>query len=130
MGYPQGSANLNPHYFDDLIDQINRISLCAELQEVVNTVMADLQAEKNAIEAQIEALLPIAELLSLPTDLGSVISWIGNLVNSVIKPIYQPYLTYAEQLIAFATQIARLISAIEAAAARLESCSITIPVIT
>jgi hypothetical protein len=130
MAQPQGSSLIDTAYFDSLTAQINAINVCSELQAVVNEAFSTLQNEKNAIEAQIEALLPALALLELPTDLGSVISWIGNLVTGLINPIVLPYTNYAAQLIAQAEAIANLVTAIENAASRIESCSITVPPIT
>ena len=130
MAAPQGASLIDTAYFNSLTAQINAINVCSELQAVVNEAFSTLQNEKNAIEAQIEALLPALALLELPTDLGSVISWIGNLVTSVINPLVLPYTNYATQLVQQAEAVANLITAIENAAARIKSCSITIPPIT
>jgi len=80
---PQGTALVNTAYFSDLTAQINATNVCTELQALVNSIMAMLQAEVTAIKAQIAALLP---LLSLPTDLGSVITWITHFAGSMSTP--------------------------------------------
>lgn len=126
----QGASVIDTEFFESLTAQINAINVCSELQTVVNEAFATLQAEKNAIEAQIANLLPILALATLPTDLGSVITWIGNLATSLINPIIIPYANYANLLIQQATAIANLVTAIENAASRIESCSIEIPTIT
>lgn len=120
---PQGTALVNTAYFDSLIAEINSINLCADLQAVVNQVMASLQAEISGIEAQIAALAPI---ITLPTDLPSVITWITHFVDPQITAAAN-YAIQVEQMVA---KISALASAIESAAARLESCTITVPTIT
>jgi prefoldin subunit 5 len=90
---------------------------------VVNEVFASLQAEVNAIEAQIEALLPI---ITIPTDLPSVIRWITNFID----PQLAAYANYARQVAELITKISELTTAIENAASRITSCSITVPTIT
>jgi hypothetical protein len=116
---PARSGPLNPAYFADLTAQINSIDVCADLQAIVNIIMADIQAAIASIEAQIAALIPI---IVIPTDLGEVISWIG----SFIAPLIIAYETYVAQLAAMLAQVAALVSAIENAAARLVNCAVTI----
>lgn len=117
---PQGTALVNTAYFNSLTAQINAIDTCAALQAVVNTVMATLQAEIAAIEEQIASLLP---LITLPTDLGSVIAWITKLAG----PYIAAYENYIAQLAATVAAITALATAIENAASRLTHCTITIP---
>ena len=120
---PQGTALVNAAYFNSLADQINAINECAVLQEVVNEVFASLQAEVTAIEDQIAALLP---LITIPHTLDEVITWITNF----IAPQARAYANYATQVTQLIAAIANLTTAIENAAARIGSCSITVPTIT
>ncbi len=117
---PQGTALLNAAWVDQLTTDLNKIEACGELQGVVNAAMATLQAEVNAIETQIAALLPIT---TVPTNLAGVIAWI----TKFIGPQTQAYLNYIAQLAQLADSIARLTQAMEAAAGRLTHCSITVP---
>jgi hypothetical protein len=117
---PQGTALVNTAYFTQLTADINAVNGCADLQLLVNLAMATLQAEITAIEAQIASLLP---LITMPTDLGSVISWITNFATPLIKP-YANYIAQLEQTLA---AITALVAAIEKAAARLVNCHITVP---
>jgi phage-related protein len=126
----QGTSQSDGDYFTALTARINAIDVCSELQEVVDEAMASIQAEKNAIEAQITALLPILNLLTLPTDLPSVLTWISNLVNHLIGPIVVPYETYLAQVTTLISEVSALATAIENAANRIKSCSITIPPLT
>jgi hypothetical protein len=117
---PQGTGLVNAQYFAELTAQINSINVCSDLQEAVNVAIATLQVQVTEINVQISLLLP---LITLPTDLGSVISWITNLAG----PYIVAYNNYITQLTETLAAIAALTTAIENAAARIESCSITVP---
>jgi hypothetical protein len=117
---PQGTGVFNTTYITDLTDEINSINGCAELQLVVNEAAAQLQVELTAIRAQIATLLP---LVTLPTSLGSVISWI----TSFASPLIQEYEHYIAELSAALSAITALEAAIANAARNLTNCTITIP---
>ncbi len=117
---PQGASLVNAAYFEQLTADVNAIDGCAALQALVNAAMGTLQAEVTAIEGQIASLLP---LITLPTNLGQVISWIAAFATPLVKP-YENYITQLAQTTA---AIAQLTQAIEAAAKRLEHCTITVP---
>ena len=126
----QGTAATNPDFITNLTEQINGISICSELQELSDEVMQEIKFQLSGINLELDKLLPIHALLSPPTDLGSILSWINNLISSVITPLYKPYLTYIQQLTSLASELSTLVSAIEAAAARIGSCSISMDVPT
>lgn len=122
----QGNSPVNQQYFTSLTAQINNLndaSACAEIQKIVNQAAASIQAELASVKAQIDALLPFTKI---PTDLGSVISWITNLATPSIKA----YATYTAQLSSILSSASALESAIANAASRLTSCSINIPPMT
>jgi hypothetical protein len=127
---PQGSSILNAAFFAALTVQAQEIKTCAELQSMATTVMASIQAEKNAIEAQIAALTPILALLTAPTSPTAAVTWITSFITGVLTPQYKPYITYATQLTELASSISSLTSAIESAAALIPSCSVTVPPLT
>lgn len=113
------SAVLNASYFAELTAEINSIDVCADLQAVVSRIMAELQAQISAIESQIAALLP---LITLPTNLGEVIAWIGKFAT----PLIAAYEKYLAQLQAALAQVSALVQAIEGAASRIVNCAVTI----
>jgi hypothetical protein len=128
---PQGTSVLNAAYFTALTAEINNLQTCAELQALATTVMASIQAEKNAIEAQLAALAPILALLTVPgANLSAIVSWISNFITSVLTPIYLPYINYATQLAQLTAAVATLATAIENAAANITSCTVTVPPLT
>jgi prefoldin subunit 5 len=127
---PQGTSIINPQYFSNLVAQIDAINVCADLQTLATTVMADLQAAKNAIEAEIAKLLPGQSLLTMSiSDLGSVISFLTNFQSNVLALILGPYTTLVAQLTQLLSQIESVVSAISAAEARIASCTISIAAI-
>jgi hypothetical protein len=124
---PQGHSLVDTTYFTNLTNQINGIQgtgACAELQAVVNEVAASIEAELTAIRAQINALLPAITLPS--ANLGSIVGWITNFAQPLITAYNNLVATEAAVLAA----VANLETAIANAAARLTSCSITIPPMT
>lgn len=127
---PQGSAPLNSGYFTALIAQINAINTCSELQTLTNDAFASLAPIKTAINAEIASLMPALSLMTMPSaDPTAIVSWIGNLITSVITPFVKPYQTYMTQLTQLTQDIAMLSAAIAAAEARMTSCTISIPAI-
>lgn len=126
---PQGQV-FNTAHIDALVDRINSVNQCAELQELVNEVYATVQAQLDGIAAQIAALQPILQLLELPTTLTAVINWIKNFVTSFLGPYIKPIAIYAQQVALLTAAMVRLAAAIEAAAGRITSCSINVPELT
>lgn len=120
---PQGSAIINQAWFDKTTAELNAIDKCADLQAIVNAAFATLSAEVAAVRAQIAALLP---LLTLPTSLGAIISWISSFGTGLTAP----YLKYVAQLAQLLSNIATLTAAATAAAGRILNCAITVPPIT
>lgn len=123
---PKCFSILNADYFTNLIPQINATASESELQDLVNRVYGDLSTLVSTIQSQIALLGPIEALLSPPTDLGSLISWVGNFITGFLTPYLTPFLNYAAQLTAIADQVTSLTSAIESAASG-KGFSITIP---
>lgn len=117
---PQGTSVTNPSYISNITAQAQATESCSELQDIATEAMATINAELAAIHDQISALLP---LITPPTNLTSCISWITNFQAPLIKP----YTNYVAQLTALGAEITSMVSAIEAAAANLTSCSVTIP---
>ena len=124
---PQGTALVDTTYIDNIITQLNHISVCADLQALITRAMASIQAHISAVEMQIEALVPLKVLLDIPTDLESALTWIGNLITAQIQPGYNAYLNYVEQLAQLVAKIAQLTEAATAAAGRIAGCAIAVP---
>jgi hypothetical protein len=118
--------SFNAEFFTNLAAQIENTDSCAELQTLVDRAFAQL-ADVNAFIATQQALLaPLASLLTAPTDLSEVITWITGTIT-VFTNMYAPYAKYATQLTELVAAVASLTTAINDAAARIGDCSITIP---
>lgn len=128
---PQGSSVIDTAYFTNLTGQIHATNSCSELQALVAQAFASIQAGQSAIQAELASLAPILALLEPPSaNPGAIVSWITNLISGVLTPMTKPSITYAAQLAAQAGQIASVLSAIEAAASRIGSCTVTPPTLT
>jgi len=124
---PQGSVPFNTTYFSNLTNSINSAQSCAELQSLVTDAFASVSAVKSAITSELASVEPLLALLTPPTDISSVITFIQTFITSYITPLVKPAVTYATQLTELAAQIAALTAAITSAEARFTSCSISIP---
>lgn len=114
-------------YITDLTDRINATNSCAELQKITHEVMGPLNTQITALEAQVTALAPFLALVTGPTDLPSVLTWIGNLIAAQIQPQVTAYGKLAGQIAALTTAVTSLTSAINSAASRIGNCTVTIP---
>ena len=124
---PQGSNLIDVEYFNNMTRAINAASTCEELQALVDESFKSLASTKKAIQEELAKIAPMLALLTPPTSLGAIISWVKTFITSYLTPMVKPYLTYASQLTAMLAQIAALTAAIENAAKRLTSCQIKIP---
>lgn len=112
---------LNTKFFTAAIDAVNACNACQDLQRIVNEMFQGINPVLAQISTQIALLAP---LLSIPTGIDSVISWI----TSLIEYFSGPNAILIAQLTAMTAQIAELTAAVTAKAEQLGgSCSITIP---
>ena len=119
---------LNTQYFNDIISQINNVEDAVSLQNLVNTVYADISLLESTMTGQLDLLAPIGALLTPPTNPAAVITWIENLITGVLTPMYKPYLTQVAQLAALPAEIAAMTAAIESVAeSKFPTITITIP---
>lgn len=125
---PQGTSLINTDSFVNTIDSINACEECAQLQALVNDAFASINAIKSNMQAELDKLLPVLSLTNPPgANLGSIVTWITSFIDTTLTPLVKPTITYAAQLTATLDQIANVTSAVNAAAGRLTSCTITIP---
>ncbi|GGY12613.1 hypothetical protein GJV26_00120 [Massilia dura] len=127
---PQGSAIFNKQYVKALTQRINNATDCHELQEVTNDAIASIQAQSDAITAQLAALQPMLALLKPPTSLNAIISWLSNFITSFLTPYMKPYVTYAAQAAEMVAAMAELTAAIQEAAGKIKTCTIEIPAVS
>ena len=120
---PAGTALVNSDYEANIIAKINAINVCADLQSYASEAMAEIQSELTSVRRQIAKLLP---LTTIPTDLPSVISWI----TSQATPYIAAYENCLAQVTAIEARVAAVTSALESAAARIASCTVSVPGVT
>lgn len=125
---PQGSSIINTEQIDSIKARVESCKTCEQLQEVTTEVMETIEAEKDAILAQIAKFAPLAALLEIPTDPQEVIDWITGLINDFLKPMLTPATTYQLQLVAMTAAGVELIDAINKKTNEIASCSIDFPV--
>ncbi|MBN3866459.1 hypothetical protein [Gluconobacter kondonii] len=124
----QGSSVFDTTYIDTLTDRINKLDACSDLKKLADEALASFQAQINAIEDEMAALKPIAQLLENPAaDLAKIATWISDFIEGVLKPTYQPYITMEQQIAAAVTAYAKLLAAIEQAAERIGACVVEAP---
>ena len=125
---PQGSSVVNTEQIDSLKARVESCNTCEQLQEVTTSVMETIEAEKDAVLAQIDKLAPIAALIEVPTDPQEVIDWITGFINDFLKPMLTPSTTYQLQLAAITAASVDLIETINKKKNEIASCSIDFPV--
>lgn len=125
---PQGSSIINTEQIDSLKARVESCKTCEHLQEVTTSVMETIEAEKDAILAQIAKFTPLAALLEIPTDPQEVIDWITGFINDFLKPMLTPSTTYQLQLAAITAASVDLIDTINKKKNEIASCSIDFPV--
>lgn len=125
---PQGSSIINTEQIDSLKARVESCNTCEQLQEVTTEVMETIEAEKDAVVAQIAKLAPVALLLEVPTDPQEVIDWITGFINDFLKPMLTPSATYQLQLTAITAASVDLVDTINKKKDEIASCSIDFPV--
>ena len=125
---PQGSSIINTEQIDSLKARVESCNTCEQLQEVTTSVIETIEAEKDAVVAQIAKLAPVALLLEVPTDPQEVIDWITGFINDFLKPMLTPSATYQLQLTAITAASIDLIDTINKKKDEIASCSIDFPV--
>jgi hypothetical protein len=118
---------INTAFFDAIADQADSCQTCAEVQRLAHAALPQLQVVLDAI-AEAEAVLAIGqELLSLnPTDLSSLISFVTKLKTGILTPYLAPYAKLVAQASETTAAVTGAIAAVEAAAARIEGCTISL----
>lgn len=124
---PQGSGVINTDQYEKMGERIDACTSCEGLQEASTKILESLYAENAAIQDQLDKLAPIADLLEPPASVDDVVDWITGLIDGVLKPIYQPALTYPTQLAARTVAITDLIDKINDKANQFQSCSLSLP---
>lgn len=125
---PQGSSVINTAQYEAMEARVDSIASCADLQEVSTEIIASLNAETDAIIAQLEKANALAALLTPPTDLDGVVEWVQGVIDNIIGPMATPATTYIAQVTARTAAITNLVNKINKKAEQFSSCSIDIDV--
>jgi hypothetical protein len=120
-------TTINTAYYANVLKQIDEVTSCAQLQATTDIVINDIKKQIDDINAQIQKLLPIKALLELPTSPDDVVEWIKGLVDSVIKPLVDPILTYESQLAALVIELTKIINKIAEKKNDFDNCEIVQP---
>lgn len=124
---PQGSSIVNVPQFEKMLERVNNVNSCEQLQRVTDDLLNSLYAQLQAVTDQMEKVAPILALLDAPTSPEDVITWVADFIENILHPLYAPMLTYPTQLATQGIQVTTLIAAILAKAADFTSCSIDVP---
>lgn len=125
---PQGTAPINIDFFKGIQDRINGCSSCDQLNGVVGEAYASVEANIDAINAQLALIQPILALLNPPSaNLTQIVTWITNYITAVLTPMVAPYAIYPVALAEIAAQMAELPDIILNKSLQFPSCSVPIP---
>jgi hypothetical protein len=120
----QGSGLINQSYFNNMIAAVNAAPSCSALNALTTQIMASINAELEALNAQNASLAALGALNPMSiTNLGAAV----NAIRMMLVPYQSAYATYLAQFAATTAAIAQLQAAITAASARFASCSVTLP---
>lgn len=112
---------------NDLADQIERVDECAVLRKLAKEAIEELNKQLDSVNSQMQILKPIADLLENPAaDLVKIASWIGDFINGVLKPMYEPVIELEKQVVELTEAIARITLAVESKASELPSCILSL----
>lgn len=122
---------LNTEFFDAIKEQIDTVFDCADLQELANEIMSAIAAQLEGIAAQMGLLLPLQELLQLPSNPNQIIDYLDTLVNALIGPLVEPFFVYQQQVIEITAQAQEIVDLLEYKSSILGGCNggISIPVL-
>jgi len=120
-------TTINTAYYANVLKQIDEVTSCAHLQATTDIVINDIKKQIDDVNAQIQKLLPIKALLELPTSPDEVVEWIKGLVDSVIKPLVAPTVTYQSQSAALVLTLGQIISKINEKKNDFDNCEIVQP---
>lgn len=127
MGVPQGSL-IDLQFYDNLIDSVNEVQTCEELQAIAADALASITDAQTAIALEMAKVQPMLALLVAPSaNLTQIVTYITDLITLFITPMVKPTITYAAQLATMTAKIAELAAAIQAASDRITDCNVPFP---
>lgn len=121
-----GDATLDIAWFESLASQFSAATSPEQLQALVTSSFNSIAANATSMNGQLQLLFPILALLISPTDLPSVITFLGNFITGFLTPYVVPYTNLITQYGSMLAQVTALTTAVNSAATRLNT-TITIP---
>ena len=115
-----------PNPIDSTVKAIDSVATPADLQAVVDKAFNSLSGAKQGIEAELAHIAPLIALLSPPTTLSAIVTWIGSFITGVIEPMVLSQASLNLQRVELTTSVAKLTDAVARAEARVGG-SIKIP---
>lgn len=117
---------INQDFYDNIVAQIEAIPDCVTLQAQSDKIIASLQEQLRQAQEQLAKVQPVLSLLDPPISPDDVIDWINGLIESVIKPLAAPAVTYQLQIVEMVAGIARIVNALQNKADSITNCEINI----
>ena len=117
-------ASINPAWFAAALARMQAAETCDELQEHITQAFGSVAQLQGQMTAQLAALQPFLARVKPPTDLPSLLSWVGNLISALVGPQAAAFAKLTAQEAALATQAASLTSSVGALE---HQCSVTLP---
>jgi len=129
---PQGTSIIDTSALDNLTARLNAIAsaegeICADIQDAINEGAEFIEYQAQYLTDQFNNLAIVKLLLTLPTDLDSLLTWVGNLATYLVSPAYQVYLNTVATLTALSTAATNFIAACNNVKNAATQCSITVP---
>lgn len=119
---------ISPEYFDNIIQSINNVNACRDLQTLVGQVFPEIEELVVDINDEMEKLQPFLILANPPHDLPGVIKYL-NTLSKLFGFGIEAEIKYTQELLEIATKVPQVIQAIENAQKRLTNCTFKIPTI-
>ena len=99
---------ISPEYVANLTARINVAETCEELLGLKNAIDAQMTEMLGSVESAISTL---KALIVAPGDIGAVITWISDFINSSILGPYNKAVALQAELIALQATLAAAIAA-------------------
>lgn len=115
-------------YINSLTAEIKAVDTCEELDALAKKAAKAISARMSGANSELATLKPILDLLENPAaDLVKIAQWIGDFINTVLKPYYAPVVALAKEVEQDTAAVAQLTAAVAEKAAEIGSCAATFP---
>jgi ABC-type transporter Mla subunit MlaD len=118
---------IDPAFFQAARRRIEAVATCEDLQDAAEVAsgLAELQAD---IAERMAQIAPIVALLQAPdANLVKIVTWISDFIAASLAPQIRPLQKYALQLATISAEAGAIAAAIEAKAATIGDCHVSLP---